>query len=98
MVWGICLAYLKFAPVRQTSEFTLIVPRSNSKATAKVEGVGQIDANSGEVFGTEFSDPRSDYNYILASAPFWGSVAKLLKILTGEEYEQAREELVRFQK
>jgi uncharacterized protein involved in exopolysaccharide biosynthesis len=84
LVWGICLAYLKFAPVRYTSEFTLIVPRSNSKATAKIEGVGQVDANSGEVFGTEFSDPRSDYNYILSSYPFLESVAKYLNISTGE--------------
>ena len=84
LVWGICLAYLKIAPVRYTSQFTLIVPRSNSKAVAKVEGVGQVDANSGEVFGSEFSDPRSDYNYILASYPFLESVAKSLNISTGE--------------
>ncbi|MGL5032822.1 MAG: GumC family protein [Microcystaceae cyanobacterium] len=80
LVWGICLAYLKVAPVRYTSEFTLIVPRANTKATTSIEGVGQVGTSSKEVFGAELSDPRSDYNYILVSGPFLEKVAKSLNI------------------
>ncbi len=84
VVWGICLAYLKFAPVKYTSEFVLILPRSNTKGSINVEGVGATGNYEGEVYGSEMADPRSDYSYILTSSPFLTSVADSLKISVGE--------------
>jgi uncharacterized protein involved in exopolysaccharide biosynthesis len=84
MVWGICLAYLKFAPVSYTSEFILIIPRSNTKGSIDIQGVGQANDYEGEVFGSEMSDPRSDYSYLLTSYSLLEKAAKSLKISVGE--------------
>lgn len=80
LLWGGCMAYLKFAPISYKSEFTLILPRTDSKTIADIEGVGQISSSRESIYATELADPRTDYKYILESSAFLDSVAKSLKI------------------
>lgn len=84
LLWGLCMAYLKFAPVSYKSEFTLILPRTDSKTIADIEGMGQISSSRESIYGTELADPRTDYIYILGSSSFLTSVAESLKISVGE--------------
>jgi uncharacterized protein involved in exopolysaccharide biosynthesis len=78
------MAYLKFAPILYKSEFTLILPRTDSKTIADIEGVGQISSSRESIYGTELADPRTDYKYIIESPAFLSSVAKSLKISVEE--------------
>lgn len=84
LLWGACNTYLKMAPVIYNSEFTLILPRADSKVDTSITGFGQVASGTNSIYSTELADPRADYKFIIETDSFLSSVAKSLEITTKE--------------
>jgi uncharacterized protein involved in exopolysaccharide biosynthesis len=84
LLWSACIAYLRLAPVRYSSQFTLILPRADARVNTSISGVGQVDSGTNSIYSTELADPRADYKYVLQTDSFLSAVAEFLGISMSE--------------
>ena len=65
LVWGLTFAYLAFAPVRYTSETTLILPGSGVGGSLNLNEIGQATAVTSSAFAGTTLSPTENYKRLL---------------------------------
>lgn len=65
LVWGATLAYLAVAPVRYTSETTLILPGSGVGGSLNLSEIGQASAVTSSAFSGTTLSPTENYKRLL---------------------------------
>ncbi len=77
LVWTVAVVYLAIVPPRYTSEWSLIIPASDTDARVNLTDVGQAYGTARSSYDSRSLDPRVNYKSIADSSPVLAAAAAL---------------------
>ena len=81
-IWGPVVAYLKFAPIRYTSELALILPGAGVSTSVNLSEIGQASTSANSPYSSPSLSPTVLYKNLLESFAVISRAAELLDLPT----------------
>ncbi|AKG22690.1 GumC family protein [Calothrix sp. 336/3] len=83
-IWSGIIYYLQVTKPSYTSEWSLIMPGSAPGVNVNLPNIGQAESSSSSPFGSPSSDPRANYQYMLASEHILKAAAESMGVVAKE--------------
>ena len=92
-IWGPITSYLSTAPLRYTSQTSLILPGSGASASVNVDQIGQASSFANSPYSSSSVSPTETYKRLLSAGRIVDAAAETLD-MSGRAFGQPRVELV----
>lgn len=80
VIWSLCIGYIKLAPAKYKSEWTLILPGKGAGANVNLIDIGQTTTAAASPYTSSATSPKANYKEFAMSSAVRSAAAKELEL------------------